>query len=1172
MRRASYGGIMKSQITGIARMGVLALIFVAASLNSGNSQTAPGSDVIQPLAVFGGFNNEVPKIGPEPGEAFTDLAQGLLRVSVTDLYLPGPLPIVLTRTYRSDCINSSGTWIGYAFGKGMNTAYNMFLWSQSVQKSNGFRNVSLIMADGGQLFCPRSNSCTKSGCTDYTDAIFTCNTNPDLPWFGSVITWSSTLNGWVMRRKDGMTLTFPENHHLSSITDRNGNEITLSRDSSDHLTKISDSNGRYINLYYQDSSNPDQITQAIDSAGRSVNYTYDSNHRMISAKDADGNTTTYSWDASGGVGDLTGVTDPLGLSGTATYDSNGNLSQASVPPYGGNYSFAYTISGGQITAVDITDPDGYDRHLAFDSATYVTTDIKAKGKSEQQTTTLTRQSGTELITTVHDQLGRNTGYTYDSDGNITSVTYLQGTSQPATYTYTYDPNFAQATSMKDPLGHKWTAVVDSSNGNVTSVSDPLTDTSSWSYDSAGQVVTAKTPAGDLFSYGYDGAGDLDEVVDALNNTFKFTDDSAGRMTGFTDALSNSASFTYDAMDRLTQMTDPNGGISKFTYDADGNVTSVTDPDGNLTAYNYDFQTGTISTCGGILRSPGCLSWALDGLGHVVNYQDGRGLTTNITYDGIGRLTTESFNSSNVQGFNQTTASYNYDGGNRLTSAADTGTGSTGDTINFTYDGLDDMLSQAYSSPSLNANVNYTYDAASREQTMIAANQAQTSFSYDNADRLTGVTRGTQGVTITPDADGRRQTVTLPNGVTVAYTYDANSNVSSITYKHNGTTLGDLQYSYDDDGRVISMGGSLASVNIPSAMTATYEVGSSNFANGTSTTANQVATFNGVSSNEDNNGNLTLDPSNNGTYAWNERDQLASATVGGVTSTFQYDALGRRVQQETGLAIDNYVNDDRSAVQVQSSMSGNIDILSGLWLDDWFASTDSTGSVALLRNALGSTVALVNSSGTIATQYGYEPFGKTTASGGSTTNPYAFAGRELDASGLYFMRARYYNPLLSRFISADPIGLSGDQMNFFAYAGNGPMNFTDPLGLSGSSGPGELPAPVPDLQPGCAVSTAGCAIQGKPSLKLHPFQEMLGFTVPHTSGGFSRPDNPILVLKSDFNHRPPKGPHFDLFDVSPEPETFQQSVRHGGRGGIEVFSKQFGWKALEFSFELLELAP
>jgi RHS repeat-associated protein len=222
--------------------------------------------------------------------------------------------------------------------------------------------------------------------------------------------------------------------------------------------------------------------------------------------------------------------------------------------------------------------------------------------------------------------------------------------------------------------------------------------------------------------------------------------------------------------------------------------------------------------------------------------------------------------------------------------------------------------------------------------------------------------------------------------------------------------------------------------------------------------------------------LAFDPSNNGSYAWNERHQLASASVGGTGSTFQYDALGRRVQQNAGATIDNYVYDGMNAVQIQSSMTGNLDLLSGLWLDDWLASTDSTGSVALLRNALGSTIALVNSAGSLATQDSYEPFGKTTQSGASTSNPYAFAGRELDQSGLYFMRARYYNPLLSRFISSDPIGLAGGQANFFAYVYNSPMNFVDPLGLSG--GPGENPAPVGNVNFGCEQGPGTC-VQGPP---------------------------------------------------------------------------------------------
>ena len=154
------------------------------------------------------------------------------------------------------------------------------------------------------------------------------------------------------------------------------------------------------------------------------------------------------------------------------------------------------------------------------------------------------------------------------------------------------------------------------------------------------------------------------------------------------------------------------------------------------------------------------------------------------------------------------------------------------------------------------------------------------------------------------------------------------------------------------------------------------------------------------------------------------------------------------------------------------------------LIDRFTITDSSGSVALLRDALGSTIGLVNGAGSLATQYGYEPFGKTITTGSSTTNPYAFAGRELDASGLYFMRARYYNPLLSRFISADPLGLGGGQVNFFAYAYNSPMNFIDPTGLSGSPTSDSKPsgAPGPCAFGDCKRAFGGyyMKVQGSPT--------------------------------------------------------------------------------------------
>jgi RHS repeat-associated protein len=116
------------------------------------------------------------------------------------------------------------------------------------------------------------------------------------------------------------------------------------------------------------------------------------------------------------------------------------------------------------------------------------------------------------------------------------------------------------------------------------------------------------------------------------------------------------------------------------------------------------------------------------------------------------------------------------------------------------------------------------------------------------------------------------------------------------------------------------------------------------------------------------------------------------------------------------------------------------------IDEVFARSDSLGSFTPLQDALGSTVALVDVNGNVATQYSYDPFGNTTVAGVLSSNPAQYTGRENERNGLYFHRARYYNPVIGRFISEDPIGFAGGQENLYAYVFNNPTGFVDPYGL------------------------------------------------------------------------------------------------------------------------------
>jgi RHS repeat-associated protein len=141
------------------------------------------------------------------------------------------------------------------------------------------------------------------------------------------------------------------------------------------------------------------------------------------------------------------------------------------------------------------------------------------------------------------------------------------------------------------------------------------------------------------------------------------------------------------------------------------------------------------------------------------------------------------------------------------------------------------------------------------------------------------------------------------------------------------------------------------------------------------------------------------------------------------------------------------------VQELSGSTITANLLTGLGVDEVFTRTDSAGARSFLADALGSTIGLTDANGAVKTQYTYGAFGATTATGAASTNSFEFTGRENDGTGLYYYRARTYDPQISRFISEDPARLWGGSTNFYAYANNNPISYSDPFGLQSTSGRG-----------------------------------------------------------------------------------------------------------------------
>ncbi len=431
------------------------------------------------------------------------------------------------------------------------------------------------------------------------------------------------------------------------------------------------------------------------------------------------------------------------------------------------------------------------------------------------------------------------------------------------------------------------------------------------------------------------------------------------------------------------------------------------------------------------------SYQYDGNGNITKLTDRKGQVTTFAYDGLDRRTFVGFGTSGNT--YSSTIDYTYDAGNRIRQIVD----SRGGTITRDFDDLD-RLTKEVTPNSPMGGISYIYDDASRRQSMTVGSLAPVAYAYNNADQLTGMTQGSRSAALTYDAAGRPRTVTLPDGIVETYGYDDASELTGITYTSGAVTLGDLSYGYDGSGRRVSVWGSFARIGLPAATasSATYNAD------------NRLTKWNGTTLSYDANGNLTAFGTQ--TYTWNDRNQLGS-TSGGAAS-FAYDGLGRRVSKTVSGTTTKYLYDGANVVQEQDSAGApTANLLTGLGIDQVFSRTDSAGERSFLTDALGSTIALADTSGVIQISYTYEPFGAATSTGASSTNSFQFTGRENDgATGLLSYRARYHSPTFGRFISEDPLGFpGGPDVNVYAYVFNNPVGLVDPFGLDSGNGCGFL---------------------------------------------------------------------------------------------------------------------
>jgi RHS repeat-associated protein len=223
----------------------------------------------------------------------------------------------------------------------------------------------------------------------------------------------------------------------------------------------------------------------------------------------------------------------------------------------------------------------------------------------------------------------------------------------------------------------------------------------------------------------------------------------------------------------------------------------------------------------------------------------------------------------------------------------------------------------------------------------------------------------------------------------------------------------------------------------------------------------------VSYGYDDNGNQTSRDSD--TFEYDHENRLTEAVIGGNTSTYAYDGDGLRDSQTVGENAVSYTWDVNAGLPVVLQDSDGNSYVYGLDLIS--ATDDSSVQTYFLTDGLGSTSELADDDGTVTGTYAYDAFGPVRTHTGATTE-WSYTGEQNDATGLEYLRTRYYDPAVGRYLSRDPLPF----IQRYAYVGNNPTTFIDPYGLF-CIGPKQLCDKVGDVVGGAGDIVGGAIDAG-----------------------------------------------------------------------------------------------
>ena len=793
---------------------------------------------------------------------------------------------------------------------------------------------------------------------------------------------------------DTITHLFDNKNRNAGTIDPLGNATSIGYDSQNHVTQSVDASGCQTTAIYDSNQNPSTISiTGTDGSVKTTTYYFDSSLRLWKTYDPTGRYTENGYDSKNHLSD----TWDAGRRRTRYFYRIDGLQDYVIDTAGNTTS--YTAYDGFGNPTNITRGDG-----TTISATYnVPGDLLTFTDGRGKTTTFTYDNR-RLPSTRLDARGHTMGWVYDSNGYLQSGTdrnnhtvntpcnnlgHVQSmaASDTATINYGYDTRDWQ-TTVTDGLGHTTTTNFDMAGRQIATINALAITTGSTVFDSAGRTSIHYDGLNHATQYFYDGVGRLDHTINPLNHTVYNTYDDAGRPL----TLQNKRTFTFGfgyATDGLSStFTYPSNRQSQILdREAGGLPKTLQSPSGNQTALTYDGARRIKTKIDGV----GQITWIYDGEGNATDVLEASGSTHRI-FDELGRITS----CTDIQG---NTVGYGYDNEQNIAS--------------ITYPG--------------NKTVNYTYDGSNRLKTVTDWAGRITTYYYDIAGRLDHVDR----------PNNTRQRVIFDDANRLSHTYEEQLSGSNVV-----STIWKADYVFDNANRLFTFNPTpMAKTYAPPVTIMTYDAD------------NRIATYNGQTVNNDLDGNMLTVPVNGTLLAamtYDKRNRLTGA--GG--STYTYDAENKRLSNTTTSGTTKYVYSrgaklDRLLVKQNSDGSTTRYIYgNGLLYEETTVSGVAQSPFYYHYDWRGDTVALSDSSGNVTARMSYSPYGERTIESGTVTTPFCFNGQWgviTEPSGLLYMQARYYSPVLRRFLNEDPSGFNGG-VNLHVFASADPVNSMDPFGL------------------------------------------------------------------------------------------------------------------------------